>query len=85
MSAFIVRARTERKSAPLQFSFAISIAVFDTPEEAVTAAQKKFPEWSEFTVIGKAPAKAQANANPAPAKTAQKDIIPALRVAAEKY
>jgi Flp pilus assembly protein TadD len=34
---------------------------------------------------GKAPAKAQANASPAPAKTAQKDIIPALRVAAEKY
>jgi hypothetical protein len=55
MSAFIVRARTERKSAPLQFSFAISIAVFDSPEEAVSAARKKFPEWSEFMVIGTAP------------------------------
>jgi hypothetical protein len=55
MSAYIVRARTERRSAPLQFSFAISIAVFDSPEEAVSAAQKKFPEWSEFMVIGKAP------------------------------
>jgi hypothetical protein len=55
MNAYIVRARTERRSAPLQFSFAISIAVCESPEEALTAAQRKFPEWSEFMVIGKAP------------------------------
>jgi hypothetical protein len=55
MNAYIIRARTERKSAPLQFSFAISIAVFDSPEEAVSAARVAFPDWSEFTVIGRAP------------------------------
>jgi hypothetical protein len=55
MNAYIVRARTDRKSAPLQFSFAISIAVFNSPEEAVSAAREAFPDWSEFTVIGRAP------------------------------
>jgi hypothetical protein len=55
MNAFIIRARTERRSAPLQHAFAISVAVFDTPEEAIAAAQRAFPDWSEFAVIGKAP------------------------------
>jgi hypothetical protein len=55
MNAYIVRARTEHKSAPLQHAFAISIAVCDTPEEALSAAQKTFPEWSDFAVIGRAP------------------------------
>lgn len=55
MNAYIVRARTEHRSAPLQHAFAISIAVCDTPEEAVSAAQKAFPQWSDFAVIGRAP------------------------------
>jgi hypothetical protein len=55
MNAYIVRARTALESAPIQHSFAISIAVFDSPEEALSAAKAAFPEWSEFTVIGRAP------------------------------
>jgi hypothetical protein len=55
MNAFIIRARTAQKPAPLQHSFAISVAVFDTPDEAIAAARKAFPAWSEFAVIGKAP------------------------------
>jgi len=55
MNAYIVRARTERRAAPLQYSFAISIAVFDSPEEAISAAKIAFPEWSELMVIGRAP------------------------------
>jgi hypothetical protein len=55
MNAYIVRARTERKSAPPQHAFAISIAVTETPEQAVAAASAAFPEWSEFAVIGQAP------------------------------
>jgi hypothetical protein len=55
MNAYIIRARTEHKTAPLQHAFAISIAVCETPEEALSAAQKSFPEWSDFAVIGRAP------------------------------
>jgi hypothetical protein len=55
MNAYIVRARTEHKSAPLQQAFAISIAVCDSPEEALSAAKKTFPQWSDFAVIGRAP------------------------------
>jgi hypothetical protein len=55
MNAYIVRARTRLGSAPPQSSFAISIAVFDSPEDAISAAKAAFPNWSEFTVIGRAP------------------------------
>ena len=56
MNAYIVRARTEQTAAPLQRAFAISIAVGDSAEEALSAARKAFPQWSDFAVIGRAPA-----------------------------
>ena len=55
MHAYIVRARVTRDSARADSGFAISIAVFDSPEEAISAAKIAFPEWSEFSVIGEAP------------------------------